>query len=96
MTVFNHFIFIPPLKTVKMSAADATGFKALLDTLNERLVTISNAEIQQIETLMLIAGSEAKAPAIEYLLDNDMPFQVRWVCTDDVAAKRILQSAKRS
>ncbi len=66
----------------------------LVDQVNSKLLTVSREQLERIENIILVAGSQAKAPAIRQLLEDER-LSIRVVCTDSVTARSILHDTAR-
>jgi DNA-binding transcriptional regulator LsrR (DeoR family) len=94
----NHLIYIPAgQKTESDRRKQKESDKAqreiirLIQEINEAMITIQSEQLSQIKNLILVAGTEKKFRAIKELLTNPK-YHVRYLCTDEAAAVRILDT----
>lgn len=62
----------------------------LVTGINKQLLTVTAAQLKEVENVILIAGTETKAVAIRHLLHTEH-CNVRFLCTDRKTADRILK-----
>jgi len=72
-----------------------TRIEALVAEINCHLLTITEAQLRDIENVVLIAGTESKALAIRSLLERERS-NIRFLCTDGDAARQILNKPMES
>jgi DNA-binding transcriptional regulator LsrR (DeoR family) len=61
----------------------------LVQEVNERLLTVSPSQLQDVGNVILVAGTECKATAIRHLLHTEQ-CNIRFLCTDKKTAMKIL------
>jgi hypothetical protein len=89
----NLLIWVPPPKDFPKVPDQATVSRIkedLLPEVNARLLTVTEEQLKSVPSLVLVAGSVQKAPAI-YKWMRD--FKIRYLCTDSSAAERLLEIA---
>ena len=87
----NHLFFVPPPKHITISpeiSLKIEEIKKLLANINEKLLTVSEEQLAMIDTIVLVAGSVLKAPAIYELLSR---LNIRYLCIDEKAAQTLLR-----
>jgi DNA-binding transcriptional regulator LsrR (DeoR family) len=87
--ICNRLFYVSPPKRVKIPDQDEIKIKELIGKINEVLLTISEDQLHQIGTIMLVAGGIIKAPAIRQLLDSQ--YKIRILCTDKRTAEEIIR-----
>jgi hypothetical protein len=93
--ICNRLFFVPPPRGVSLAAHDRRKILELIDTINSRLINVSEDQLKDIRQIILVAGTARKALAIRYLLSRPKKdrLSIRILCTDQASAKLILDSS---
>jgi DNA-binding transcriptional regulator LsrR (DeoR family) len=86
----NRLIYVPPPPRYKVvgTPKSVSELQALLEAINERLLSVTTQQLAKVKTLILLAASKEKAPAILELVRN---YHVRFICIDKDAAVELLR-----
>lgn len=87
--ICNRLFYVSPPKGINIPDKDQASIKQLVESINEVLLTITEDQLRQIKTIMLVAGGIIKAPAIRQLLDNK--YKIGILCTDKRTAEEIIK-----
>jgi DNA-binding transcriptional regulator LsrR (DeoR family) len=92
--ICNRLFWIPPPPDCTVDDADRSSIQQLVESINDRLVTISRDQLKTIRNIVLVAASLKKARAVLQLLKdlnvNDDPL-VRVIATDRLTAVELLE-----
>lgn len=89
--ICNRLFYVRPPTGVRISKEQETQIVALIEGINDKLLTATDVQLSQIRRLILVAGTQKKALAIKQLLEEDK-FNIRIVCMDQSAAEEILKA----
>jgi hypothetical protein len=89
--ICNRLFYVKPPAGVRIIKEQETQIVKLIESINDKLLTASEKQLSQIKKLILVAGTEKKALAINQLLEEDK-FNIRIVCLDQSAATEILKA----
>jgi DNA-binding transcriptional regulator LsrR (DeoR family) len=89
--ICNRLFYTPPPANVRIPPDKENAIKDLISSINERLVTVSLKQLKKIQSIILVAGTRAKANAIRGLLENP-EYKIRTLCTDRDTAEKILSN----
>jgi len=87
--IADRLFFVPPWSGVAMSTEAKYELERLVAIINHHVCTITDSKLKEIGTIMLVAGSSIEAPVIHAVLSNP-EYRVRYLSTDECAARRIL------
>lgn len=89
--ICNRLFFVPPPSSAEgvLKPADLEFMRREVDRVNRYLVTPSLEDLSKINSIMIVAGTEAKAGATRQILEDDN-LRIRVLCTDSRAAERLL------
>lgn len=87
--VCNRLFYVKPPAEVKISDEQRRQILARITSINDRLLTATEAQLSEITQLILIAGTLRKALAVKQLLEEDK-YNIRILCVDQEAAEEIL------
>ena len=87
--IANRLFFVEPPSRVGVPVAAVPHFRRLVDRVNGRLVTISEADLKKVREIFMVAGTSVKSSAIRQVL-TDPSYPVRIICTDSQTARIIL------
>jgi DNA-binding transcriptional regulator LsrR (DeoR family) len=87
--ICNNLFFVTPPSHVRVSSHDENEIRSTIKGINSKLLNIDDDQLQQIDNLMMVAGTAQKALAIRELLVH-RGYKIRILCTDVAAAKSIL------
>jgi hypothetical protein len=88
----NHLFYVrhpDPAVSKKFEHLQGKILQAI-EKVNDKLLTISDAQLKDIPSIWLIAGSDEKIFAIRALLNNSN-YKITFLCTDATAAKKLLE-----
>lgn len=88
--ICNRLFYVKPPAGVRITREQETQIVSLIASINDKLLTATEKQLSQIRRLILVAGTEKKALAINQLLEEDK-FNIRIVCIDQSAAVEILK-----
>ena len=84
-----HLIVIPPNASTPEESELLKTLTRQAETINKALLSAHTSHFSSMRTLSIIAGTEAKATALNHLLVCGL-FPPVNLCTDDVAARKML------
>jgi DNA-binding transcriptional regulator LsrR (DeoR family) len=88
----NRLIWVPAPKDLPEPDPEIVKeIRPLLKSINSKLLSVTNKQLKSVPTLILVAGSVQKAPAIYEWIQR---YKVRYLCTDIDAAQRLLKIAE--
>ena len=88
--VCNRLFFVPPPKETRIPLDIEKGVRDRIDLMNESLLTVTKTQLNKVPTIMLVAGTVAKAGAIYRLLVRDIP-RIDTLCIDSATADAVLE-----
>jgi DNA-binding transcriptional regulator LsrR (DeoR family) len=98
--ICNRLFLVPPPPGVPKAVKDWKHAKLNVDRINRRMLSVEWEQLLEVPKVVLLAGSEIKAPAILDVLTRKPPrLKVRSLCTDSVTAEFLItlqKSAKRA
>ena len=71
------------------------GVQHLIDKINSRMLNVTAAQLESINNIIVVAGTSRKALAIRELLEHSQ-YNIRYLCTDSIAARKILEAQPKS
>lgn len=89
--ICNHLFFVPPSGSRRL--AQEGDIRAVIEAINARLLAVKPAQLAKAQTIILIAGTQRKAGAIETLLKHS-GYAIRYLCTDSKTANSILEKSR--
>jgi hypothetical protein len=92
--ICNRLFYVKPPEGIKIEAEVEEKINGYIKSINEKLLTAKKEQLQQIGTLILIAGTRKKGYAIRQLLE-DREYKIRRMCVDEEAASLILGLAQQ-
>jgi DNA-binding transcriptional regulator LsrR (DeoR family) len=87
--IANHLFCVKGRNWERIEHAERIRIEELVTQINAMLLTITPAQLQQIENVILVAGTERKAVAIRHLLNAEQ-CNIRFLCTDRKTALKVL------
>ncbi len=87
--ICNNLFFVTPPHHVRLHGNEEKDIRCIINEINSKLLNIDDEQLQQIDNLMMVAGTAQKALAIRELLVH-RGYKIRILCTDIEAAKSIL------
>jgi DNA-binding transcriptional regulator LsrR (DeoR family) len=88
--ICHKLFYVEPPPGIPIDFQQESRIRKAIDKTNERLLNISENQLQSVKTIVLVAGTERKALAIRELLKGGL-YKIHYLCTDKKAAARILQ-----
>ncbi len=94
--VCNRLHYLPPPETIDVSGEMRVAeLEALVQKTNRRLLTITDEQLQEIPNILLIAGTERKASAVQSLLAKGRGqtprYNISFLATDARTAMSLLE-----
>jgi DNA-binding transcriptional regulator LsrR (DeoR family) len=93
--VCNRLYFVPPPPAYSLLAETKAEIIAKIDNINDSLLTANKTQLDNIGTLILVAGTKAKARAIFTLLIRKLP-KIDTLCVDADTANALLELVRNS
>jgi DNA-binding transcriptional regulator LsrR (DeoR family) len=87
--VANQLFCVKGRNWVRITDAVRDRIEQLVEQINAKLLTITPAQLKDVENVILVAGTERKAVAIRHLLHTEQ-CNIRFLCTDKKTAIKIL------
>lgn len=87
--ISNNLFYVEPPPGVKVPPSKKEQIKELIQNVNANLLNIDDAQLRQVQTILIVGGGLQKARAIRQLLDNES-YHIRFLCTDEATALEVL------
>jgi DNA-binding transcriptional regulator LsrR (DeoR family) len=87
--ICHRLFFVPPPSAAALDKTLHSRVDALIGEVNSRMLTVSHEQLQSIGKIIVVAGTDRKARAIQELLDGEK-YNIHLLCTDKRAALKIL------
>ena len=88
--ICHKLFYIQPPADLRIDRQKENQIRGAIDKVNERLLHISDSQLRDAKSIVLVAGTERKALAIRELLKANV-YKIRYLCTDKKTAARLLQ-----
>ena len=88
-----HLLIVPPRQLSEADRELVSLLKRQAATINRCILSATPSHFSHVKTLTIIAGTDVKAMALDYVLTNTA-FPPVNLCTDETAARNMLRLAK--
>jgi hypothetical protein len=88
--IANQLFYIQGPSSIQVQDQHRLEITELISDINSRLLTVTPEQLEDVENIILIAGTTSKALAIRELLIRER-FNIRFLCTDKLTAAEILK-----
>jgi DNA-binding transcriptional regulator LsrR (DeoR family) len=96
--ICHRLLFIDPPNEFTLATGEEDHLRSLINKVNTNMLTVTKRQLNKINNVVLIAGTEEKSIAIQRLLERNDPTKnknkecpvIRTLCTDEATADRLL------
>jgi DNA-binding transcriptional regulator LsrR (DeoR family) len=90
--IANNFIFVEPLPTHSLRDDLRRKIIRQIETINNHLIVVGEDTLKRMHSILLIAGTQTKASAIQFIL-NGSQLPVKYLVTDESTCNHLLTAA---